>query len=207
METTDGAQTRTLSFGRQRQPRKREETRDIVLDAAEDCFTRYGVDRTTIDDIVRVAGIPRATLYRHAGGKDDLIVGVAIREMERFFAALREHTAQFDTVAESLVEGVLFAVEHFRENDLLAMMLSSDPTAPYLETIAEAGRELMLGFVGAGVHAGQESGQMRSDLTPEDAAEWLMRIIGSLAYVPSPFGRDRDEMRELLHRMLVPAFT
>ena len=56
-------------------PSRREWT-DIelrVLDAVRECCERWGVEKTTIDDIAKVSGVSRATLYRlFPGGKQTL---------------------------------------------------------------------------------------------------------------------------------------
>ena len=53
------------------------------------CIARYGVGKTTIDDIAREAGCSRATLYRYFGGKQDLIAAAVRSEVERITAAAR----------------------------------------------------------------------------------------------------------------------
>ncbi|PDT05180.1 TetR family transcriptional regulator [Rhizobium chutanense] len=45
-----------------------------ILDAISDLFYRRGTYRVGIDEIVRELKIARATLYRHFGGKEDLII-------------------------------------------------------------------------------------------------------------------------------------
>lgn len=62
-----------------------------MLDAAEECFARFGVAQTTVDDVVRVAKVPRATMYRHVGGKDDLVAAVAMRRFEAFLDKLARY--------------------------------------------------------------------------------------------------------------------
>ncbi|MFC5662709.1 TetR/AcrR family transcriptional regulator [Kitasatospora misakiensis] len=44
--------------------------RDEVLDAAYTCLTRYGVRRTTMDDIAAEMGVSRSALYQYVSGKD-----------------------------------------------------------------------------------------------------------------------------------------
>jgi len=34
------------------------------MDAAEACFDKYGIAKTTMDDIAKEAGVSRPTLYR-----------------------------------------------------------------------------------------------------------------------------------------------
>lgn len=198
------------AIGRTRRPRGSEETRDRVLDAAEECYARFGIAQTTIDDVVRVARIPRATLYRHAGGRDDLVAAVALREIDRFFAKLGRHIANFDTVPDVLVEGTLFAVDHYRSHDLLAATLTPDSRPHGLRVPDDAAIQAwdqMVAFVTPMIDAGHQNGTIRADLTATDATEWLIRVIGAFVVMESPWLRTRDDHRALLHRGLVPIFV
>src|SRR5690242_17733681 len=61
-----------------------QETR--ILDAALRCFGRWGVAKTTFDDIAREAGYSRATVYRFfPGGKESLLDAVVELETARAF--------------------------------------------------------------------------------------------------------------------------
>lgn len=44
-----------------------------VLDAAYACFSRYGVRRTTMEDIGREAGMSRAAVYQYVRNKEDAL--------------------------------------------------------------------------------------------------------------------------------------
>ncbi|MBV9252708.1 MAG: helix-turn-helix transcriptional regulator, partial [Actinobacteria bacterium] len=49
-----------------------------ILDATLRCIGRWGVAKTTLEDVAREAGCSRATVYRAVpGGKDGLIEAVA----------------------------------------------------------------------------------------------------------------------------------
>ena len=49
-------------------------TRERVLEACYACIARHGLDRTTVEDVAREAGLSRATIYRaFPGGRDDLV--------------------------------------------------------------------------------------------------------------------------------------
>ena len=67
--------------------RRREVTRDEakekqILDAAQKVFALYGFRKATIGDVVREAGVARATLYKYFPAKDDLFRAV-IEELPR----------------------------------------------------------------------------------------------------------------------------
>ena len=44
-----------------------------ILDAAQSVFARYGVSKTTMNDIAREAGIARQTLYNKYPGKSEVL--------------------------------------------------------------------------------------------------------------------------------------
>jgi AcrR family transcriptional regulator len=48
-------------------------TRRRIADAARQCFYEHGVAETSIDQIARVAGVGRATLYLHFANKDAIL--------------------------------------------------------------------------------------------------------------------------------------
>jgi AcrR family transcriptional regulator len=53
--------------------------RDRILDAAQSLFVRYGVKRTSIDDVAREAGIAKGTVYLSFKSKAELFAAIADR--------------------------------------------------------------------------------------------------------------------------------
>jgi AcrR family transcriptional regulator len=53
--------------------------RDRILDAAQSLFVRYGVKRTSIDDVAREAGIAKGTVYLSFESKAELFAAIADR--------------------------------------------------------------------------------------------------------------------------------
>ncbi|WNV85727.1 helix-turn-helix domain-containing protein [Umezawaea sp. Da 62-37] len=52
---------------------------DEVLDATYDCLVRFGVKRTTMDDIAQAAGMSRSAVYQYVRNKDDAVRRLAVR--------------------------------------------------------------------------------------------------------------------------------
>ena len=68
--------------------------RGKVLEGGLVSIGRYGLGRTTVDDVAQASGVSRATIYRHfPGGRDQLVRDTVAWEMGRFFAALGEAVA------------------------------------------------------------------------------------------------------------------
>ena len=56
-----------------------------LIDATLACMGRWGVAKTTLDDVARRAGCSRATVYRvFPGGKDSLLAATVRSEVLRF---------------------------------------------------------------------------------------------------------------------------
>ena len=57
------------------EPAASDDVRARILDAAEICLERYGLQKTTIEDVAKASGVSRATVYRYVdGGKDEIVL-------------------------------------------------------------------------------------------------------------------------------------
>src|SRR4029078_10561601 len=52
-----------------------------MLDATITCLARFGVAKTTIDDVAREAGCSRATVYRYHANRNALVLAAVDREI------------------------------------------------------------------------------------------------------------------------------
>jgi AcrR family transcriptional regulator len=64
--------------------RRREHTRDLLLDAAEHVFADRGFEGASLEEIADKAGYSRGAIYKHFGSKDELFLAVNQRYNERF---------------------------------------------------------------------------------------------------------------------------
>src|SRR5688500_19631123 len=82
--------------------------REHFLTAAEACFDRYGVSKTTMDDIAKMAGVSRPTVYRHFDDRDTLILAVVMRRAYALIVRAQKYIRRFKYFDVLLVVGVLF---------------------------------------------------------------------------------------------------
>ncbi len=84
--------------------------RERIIEAAYACFARFGLAKTTVEDVVKESGVSRATVYRgFPGGKDQLLHEVVAWEMGRFFGSLAEAVVGAPDFASLVEDGLLFA--------------------------------------------------------------------------------------------------
>jgi AcrR family transcriptional regulator len=58
--------------------------KDEILDAATRCFARYGYEKTTMDDIGKLVGMNKVSLYYYFDGKEALFKAALGRESRQF---------------------------------------------------------------------------------------------------------------------------
>lgn len=79
-------------------PKRTEDRRQQILMAAFKAFTENGYDKTSMDEIVRMSGLSKGTLYWYFKSKQELYAGVLSMVMEgyqeAFDQALEETTGQ-----------------------------------------------------------------------------------------------------------------
>jgi AcrR family transcriptional regulator len=112
-----------------------EATATRILEATARCLGRWGIAKTTVDDLARDAGVSRATVYRYfPGGKDQLVLAVGIYEEGRFYARLAPLLEDAATLADALTLAISEASRFLRDHEVLATLLEHEPEKilPYL---------------------------------------------------------------------------
>jgi AcrR family transcriptional regulator len=158
---------------------------EAILDAARAALVEHGLRRTSLDDIARLAGVSRATLFRRFPNRDALLVTLVAREAQRLIARVDEHVDLTRPPQRRVVDGFLAFVTEVRRHDLLRRLVATDPETilPLLTTDAEPVIALGRTYLAGHLRRAQEDG---AELTgdPEHIAELLARIAHSLAIAP-----------------------
>jgi AcrR family transcriptional regulator len=176
-----------------------------VVDASLRCIARWGLAKTTIEDIAREAGVGRATIYRlFPGGRDAVFEAVLMTESARFFARLDLVPAESleDFLVTLIGEGGSALAHHAA----LQFLLAYEPEA-ILPLLAFAQMDVVLRSV-----ADLVGPYLAPWLAPDAAArgaEWVARIVFSYLVCPSPtldFARP-DTVRSFVRTYILPGLT
>lgn len=97
-----------------------------LLDAARGEFERYGVRRTTMDDIARRAGVSRSTLYRRYPTKDALFEQLALVDSAELFGQL-DQLAKGRDPQSAVIDCFTAGVRLVHEMPLARAILESEP--------------------------------------------------------------------------------
>ena len=178
-----------------------------VVDAALACFGRWGVAKTTLEDIAREAGCSRATVYRlFPGGKDVVLDAVAGRELVRFFDGLRAALVGAADLEDLLVAGVAYATRAIREHTALQFVLAHEPEV-ILPLVAFDRLDVVLDAAAAFCAPYLEP-HVGAEWAPR-AGEWITRMVLSYSIVPAAgfdLAADADA-RRFIRSFVLPGLT
>lgn len=173
---------------------------DPYLDAAARCFTRFGVGRTSVQDIARELGVNRTTVYRQVGNVRAAALLLVSREVDRMLSALPARIAGL-TGPEAVVELLASVIEESLAHPVLHKMLTDERDMVGELLAGEIPRlfteitDRMAPLVGLLVLRGAIA-----DRDPVVVAEWLTRIAVTVVVA-----RPRGPLRRFLAELLVPA--
>ncbi|MFV2175133.1 TetR/AcrR family transcriptional regulator [Actinomadura sp. LOL_016] len=185
-----------------------DETRTRVLDAAHEQFARMGVQRSTMEDVARRAGVSRITVYRRFATKDALVEQVVRRELRRYFDRFLIDIQRAETAAERVVLGFVSSLRAIQRNPLIGGLIVAEPDLLVPSMVSDGGRTLatVRQFVAGQLRREQHAGNVSADLDTELVAEMMVRISASFLAIPSlVIDLDDDEqLAGIAERFLVP---
>jgi AcrR family transcriptional regulator len=80
----------------------KQEKLDSILDSAKKMFARYGLQKTTLEEVARMARVAKATIYNYFGSKDQVYLEVLRREMDEIVEKISSAVAQDDLPTDKL---------------------------------------------------------------------------------------------------------
>ena len=175
-----------------------------VLGATITCLGRWGLAKTTLDDIAREAGVSRATVYRlFPGGKDVVVQAAVAAEVADFERSLAVHLAGCTALEDILVGTLTHATRSLRQHPALQFLLAHEPdqVLPHLTFDR---------FDGVLAAASDAAGPwLEPHVGPEAAAragEWVARLVLSYALAPSAWFdlAEVDDARRFTRTFLLP---
>jgi AcrR family transcriptional regulator len=175
-----------------------------LVAAALRCVARWGVQKTTLEDVAKEAGCSRATVYRaFPGGKDALFAAVADGELTRIEREVASAVDAAGSLEDALVAAVTALGRHLEGHAAFQFLLAHEPglVLPHLafhELDALLARVRRFG-----------GPLLERHLPPVDAArtaEWVARIV--ISYTCSPAAgvhlTDDRSVRRLVRAFVLP---
>ena len=177
--------------------------RERLLEAAYACVARYGIGKTTMEDVAREGRVSRATIYRYfPGGKDQLIRDVIAWETGHFFQRLAVAVADAPDLAALLEEALVFAHRAVEEHEVLQKILDTEPELLLPQLTVQSGQ--LLAFIRAFLQPAIRQTTLRAGIGPDEAADYIARMVLSFIGAPGQWDlTDREQVGELVRTELL----
>ena len=179
------------------------DTRDRILNAAEELLRRHGIAKTTVVDVARALDMSHANVYRHFASKTELQDAVAQRWLRKIMEPLRVIVTDQGSAAERLERWVLTLAAAKR-----AKVLSDPELFATYHAIAQEARDVVEAHVAElreHVATIIRDGVAQRAFKVKDADAAAMAVLNATARFHHPYhvkeagGRDTtDEIRAVL---------
>jgi AcrR family transcriptional regulator len=156
-----------------------------ILDAGSAWLTRFGNEKTTIQDVAQASGISRATIYRYFPGRAQLLQAITDYDHARQLQEVRARAAAAISLEEALAiaaEVLWVAALRFRTSEHLANR--DRGLANYLVFRRADRSEWITELIRPYVQRAREAGELPSDVSLDDAIEWIVMTLSAIPMLP-----------------------
>ncbi len=180
-----------------------ETTRQRLVDAAEEVVRERGVAALRLDSVAEAVDLHRSSIYRYFDSKEALITAVVVQASLRVGHRVIERLGDDADPEAFLVDGLVIALGEMGDNPVFTSLLAPAASASVARIAGTALTEGIRPLIEPMFVAAARRGVLRTDVTPEDAIQWLQIVATGLLRLPGT--PDPEQLRALLQRMLVPA--
>ena len=143
--------------------------RGRLIHAADVALQRYGPDQVSIEAVAAAAGVSRATAFRQLGGRDQMIIAVALSRSHRFArecsAVMARHVGAF----AKLEAAFIYLVAELPNDPIIRELFVLTPGGDF---VPEA-HAIATATLGPAIEAGRAAGEVRDDMSTDEMVRWI----------------------------------
>ena len=180
---------------------------DRILDAAAECVLAFGVDRVTLAEIARRAGISRPTVYRRFPDTQSILAALLTARVVRVL----DDAGDSETGRRALVARVVGVARRLRHDQIVMSVLHDAPELAmvYIAERLGTSQQILIDAVAGQLKLAQEDGSVRAGDPRRMAAMCLLitqSTVQSAQMVEPILDADAlaDELAHALNGYLTP---
>lgn len=105
---------------------KDDEVKKVILDAARRVFQKWGMNKTTMEDIAREAGKGKSTLYYYYKSKDEIFDTVVTYEFNQILDAAKESIAKYNSAKEKLRNYIVVSLTEMKNHIMVYSIVKGE---------------------------------------------------------------------------------
>lgn len=142
---------------------------DRLIRAADSALRRDGVDNISIETVAAAAGVSRATAFRQLGGRDQMIVAVALWRSQRLAAECAATMSQHVGAFARLEAAFLYLIPTVTNDPVMHELFSMRT----FDDLGPGGQEVALRAFGSAIEEGRAAGEIRTDASVDEIVNWI----------------------------------
>ena len=147
---------------------------DRILAAAASCVVDFGVERVTLAEIARRAGVSRPTVYRRWPDTRSVLAALLTSHITEALAEVPVRGSG----RTAIVDRVVAVAERLRNDDLVMAVLRSELALVYIAQRLGSSQHMLIDALATDLHAAQRDGTVRSG-DPRQLAAMVLLITQS----------------------------
>lgn len=182
-------------------PKSDAEAKLRLCEAALECIIRSGLEKTTMSDIAKQAGVARPTLYKHFKSKTEILFAAIDSAAFIFAESVVDHAKKFATVEDRIIETIIFTFTELPQHRHLSLVLDNEcATALRARAFSDDATLVFSQMVADPLI------EVRPDLKDQgvEIAEVMSRFVMSIILFPGSYSSDLDGLRKLIKKRILP---
>ncbi|MCB2194006.1 MAG: TetR/AcrR family transcriptional regulator [Deltaproteobacteria bacterium] len=149
--------------------RQKQQTRQIILEAAKELFETLGYGKTTIRAVAKYAGVGVGTVMNHFKDKASLLSAALVGDWQQTVELVMTTMPQEADYREQLLYSAKIFFEYYTRrpslsrNLLKEALFSLEVQSPEIRAMDQTARDIGVGIL----HAAQQKGEIRADVDCE----------------------------------------
>ena len=185
-----------------------DDVRERILAAAERCVDRYGIRKTTIDDVACEVGLSRPSIYRYFADRDDLLIELITRRARSLIKRTHKAVSRQSSLSDQIIESILYIGELARRDSLTRHILDPDSTNLGRRMIASGRSETIRAeLFDPYLDTAVANDRLLLDLPRSDVHVWLGHVVRMVMRGLEDGEGDLERYRSILRRFVTPALV
>lgn len=144
---------------------KKKNKKELILEAAQNIFFEKGYHDTTSEEIAKVAGVGKGTLYQYFESKQDIFLEMHQQYIQAYYEKLKESLDMNNSFAENMRLIARFNLKHIQSMmqyvvSVMPVLMTLDST-PKSYICIEKSRMWMDDLLGQMIELGQQRGELK----------------------------------------------